>query len=103
MRATLRKKLIMEEAQETCEAIDNDDLVEAIDGICDLIYVAIGAAITFGIHDLEPFFDEVHRSNMAKVGGVQDGDGKILKPEGWQPPRIAELLEELRAEQVTSM
>jgi predicted HAD superfamily Cof-like phosphohydrolase len=39
--------------------------------------------------ELEPFFDEVHGSNMKKVGGRVRGDGKQLKPEGWRPPDLA--------------
>ena len=38
---------------------------------------------------LDRVFEEVHRSNMAKlVDGkpVRREDGKILKPEGWTPP-----------------
>lgn len=91
--AELRARLIAEEAKETCEAILRGDLVETIDGLCDLIYVACGAASVFGVN-LAPFFEEVHRSNMAKEEGSRREDGKILKPEGWQPPRIAEILEE---------
>ena len=91
-RPLLRVSLIEEEAQETCDAIEAGDLVGAIDGLCDLIYVALGTAIEFGI-DLEPFFDEVHRSNMAKEAGPMRADGKILKPAGWAPPDIAGILE----------
>lgn len=88
----LRASLIEEEAAETIEAIRGGDLVAAIDGLCDLLYVAYGTAVSFGI-DLEPFFDEVHASNMAKVGGGRRADGKVLKAANWQPPRIGELLE----------
>lgn len=84
----LRVKLIREEAKETCDAIEEGDLVGAIDGVCDLIYVALGTAVEFGL-DLEPIFDEVHRSNMAKKGGAVREDGKRLKPEGWTPPDVA--------------
>lgn len=90
-----RAKLIEEEAKETCDAIRAGDLVEAIDGLCDLLYVVYGAAVTFGV-DLEPFFDEVHRTNLNKVeNGSVRADGKLLKPEGWEPPRIAEMLRQL--------
>jgi predicted HAD superfamily Cof-like phosphohydrolase len=65
--------------------------------MCDVIYVICGTAVEFGI-DLAPFFAEVHRTNMAKEGGATRADGKILKPEGWQPPRIAEMLAALMAE-----
>lgn len=90
-RALLRAELIREEAAETVAAIERGDLVEAIDGMCDVLYVVFGTAVEFGI-DLQPFFDEVHRTNMMKVGGATRKDGKILKPDGWQPPRIKEML-----------
>lgn len=88
----LRTSLIAEEAAETIDAIRAGDLVAAIDGLCDLLYVAYGTAVSFGV-DLEPFFDEVHASNMAKLGAGRRGDGKILKSPDWEPPRIAEVLE----------
>ncbi len=88
----LRASLLAEEADETIDAIRQGDLVAAIDGLCDLLYVAYGTAVSFGI-DLEPFFDEVHASNMAKLGAGRRADGKVLKAPHWQPPRIGELLE----------
>jgi predicted HAD superfamily Cof-like phosphohydrolase len=90
-RPELRAELIREEARETVDAILADDLVGAIDGLCDLLAVTYGAAVEFGI-DLQPFWDEVHRTNMAKQGGPVRADGKRLKPEGWTPPDIAGLL-----------
>lgn len=91
-RPEFRAELIREEAKETVDAILAGDFVEAVDGLCDLLYVTFGAAIEFGIN-LEPIFDEVHRSNLAKAGGKVRADGKTLKPEGWAPPRIAEEIE----------
>lgn len=90
-RPELRATLIEEEAAETCAAIRRGDLIEAIDGLCDLLCVTYGAASEFGI-DLAPFWDEVHRTNMAKVGGPVREDGKRLKPPGWTPPDIAGVL-----------
>jgi predicted HAD superfamily Cof-like phosphohydrolase len=88
----LRWSLIQEEAAETISALAAGDLVEVADGLCDLIYVALGTAVACGI-DLAPLFDEVHASNMAKLqGGHKREDGKWIKPPGWKPPRIAELL-----------
>ncbi len=87
----MRLKLIQEEADEIADACAEEDLVEVADGLADLLYVVYGMAHTFGI-DIQPVFDEVHRSNMAKVG--TDGkvtkreDGKILKPPGWTPPNV---------------
>jgi hypothetical protein len=101
-RPELRVKLIREEAKETCDAIEAGDLVEAVDGICDLIYVTIGAAIEFGV-DVEPVFDEVHRSNMAKLGGPTREDGKTLKPPGWTAPDVAREIEKQRVGRVVSL
>lgn len=89
----LRVSLIEEEAAELARAVADRDMVGMIDALCDLLYVTYGAAVCLGV-DLEPFFQEVHRSNMAKRGGPIRADGKQLKPAGWQPPRIAELLAE---------
>jgi len=90
-RPELRAELIREEAAETVAAIQAGDFVAAIDGLCDLLCVVYGAAVEWGI-DLGPFWDEVHRTNMAKQGGPMREDGKRLKPEGWTPPDIAGVL-----------
>lgn len=68
-----------------------DSWADVIDAMCDLIVVIHNTSNAMGI-DLEPYFDEVHRTNMAKVGGPTREDGKKLKPPGWQPPRILEML-----------
>lgn len=67
------------------------DFEEAIDGLCDLIYVVLGSAVAWGI-DLDPFFREVQRANMEKLTGPKRADGKQLKPEGWRPPDIETIL-----------
>jgi predicted HAD superfamily Cof-like phosphohydrolase len=90
----LRVRLIQEEADELAQAVAEGDLAEMVDALCDLLYVTYGAAVDLGV-DLQPFFAEVHRSNMAKVGGRRREDGKWLKPEGWRPPDIAGLLARL--------
>jgi predicted HAD superfamily Cof-like phosphohydrolase len=113
----LRAKLIMEEAVETvaamgfgCYAVitdkipatqviqefskayDEPNFVDAIDGLVDTIYVVLGAAVAWGI-DLDPFFAEVHRANMAKLGGGMREDGKFLKPDNWTGPDITGILD----------
>jgi predicted HAD superfamily Cof-like phosphohydrolase len=67
---------------------------EVIDAMCDIIVVVHNTSTAMGI-DLEPFFDEVHRTNMLKADGPLRADGKRLKPPDWQPPRILEMLREL--------
>ncbi len=49
-----RAKFLIEETLETATALHADDAEEIIDGLCDTAYVAIGAAIEFGI-DLSGF------------------------------------------------
>lgn len=105
-RPELRAELIMEEAVETVEAstgrrvewryVDDEptmtpDLVKALDGLCDLLCVTYGTFAEYGV-DAAPFWDEVHRTNMAKAGGPVRADGKRLKPPGWTPPDIAGVL-----------
>lgn len=60
---------IKEETQELEKAIEDRDIVEVLDGICDLLYVAVGnATMVFGLKDkLEDAFAEVQASNLSKV------------------------------------
>ena len=88
----LRFRLIWEESHELCDAILSGDFVGSIDGMCDLLYVVLGTAEAFGI-DIVPYFNEVHRTNMLKEKGIMDRWGKIIKPEGWQPPNISAILD----------
>lgn len=89
-----RERLIREEIKELFFALSDGDLTEIADGIADAIYVLLGTAVSYGIN-LQPIWDEVHHSNMEKVEGPERGDGtKPLKPYGWNPPSIAELIRE---------
>ena len=96
-RVELRASLIEEECHETLLALMRGDLVEVADGLADVIYVCIGAALEFGI-PLDAVWHEVHRSNMEKVGGPIREDGKRLKPEGWTPPDIQRVLDKAMEE-----
>ncbi len=69
------------------------DMVELADGLADLDYVVEGARLEFGLYG-EPLAAEVHRANMAKVGGPIREDEKRMKPPGWTPPDIAGVLRE---------
>ena len=89
----LWSSLLEEEYTEYVFASIRKDLPAITDALADIIYIAYGVAIAHGI-DLRPIFAEVHRTNMAKEGGGTREDGKILKPEGWEPPRIEDLLRE---------
>lgn len=90
---SLRRSILEEEFDETCDALHDGDLVEIADGICDMIYVGLGLLVSYGI-DPRPVWDAIHASNMAKVGGLTRADGKILKPDGWVKPDVAGILAE---------
>ena len=84
--------LIEEESQELAQAIENHDRVEALDALIDILVVTIGAIHSMGA-DAEGAWREVMATNMAKIDPVtgmvrRREDGKILKPEGWQPPNL---------------
>lgn len=92
----LRVRLIREEIDELFTAMTANDLVEIADACADLCYVVIGTAVAYGI-PLDKVWEEVHRSNMAKApGGVvtKRDDGKVMKPNGWTPPNIRQIIED---------
>ena len=91
-RKQLRIKLMTEELlEELIPAMEAGDMVEIADGLADTLVVVYGTAAEYGI-DIDEVFDEVHASNMAKAGGPTRADGKKLKPEGWQPPNVYNVL-----------
>lgn len=64
------------------------NMEEAIDGCCDLIYVAVGTLAAMGVPN-KKHQDAVNRSNNAKFPGGKatfNASGKFQKPEGWKPP-----------------
>jgi predicted HAD superfamily Cof-like phosphohydrolase len=93
----LRMDLIEEEVGEFNDACFNasGSLVDIADALSDILYVVYGAGHSFGI-DLDKCFDEVHRSNMSKLG--EDGkpiyrdDGKVLKGENFSEPNLKEVM-----------
>lgn len=95
-RRELRVKLLTEEFFEYLTAEKEDDLVEISDALCDLIYIACGTALEYGI-PLEECMAEVCESNEEKIVDgyvLRREDGKIIKPEGWVAPtkRIEKVL-----------
>lgn len=67
-RCELRISLIAEELRELQEAINNQDLIEVADALCDIQYVLSGAVLEFGLGDkFVDLFNEVQRSNISKA------------------------------------
>lgn len=94
-RARLRQALLEEEVKELREA---KNILDVADAVCDILYITYGTAHEYGIADrLVMLFDEVHRSNMSKMG--PDGkpifreDGKVLKPQTYSEPKLRPILE----------
>ena len=94
----LRINLLAEELEELKEALAAGDVVEVLDALTDLQYVLDGAYLSFGLHDVKTAaFDEVHRSNMSKLG--EDGkpirrpeDGKVMKGPNYFKPDISQFV-----------
>lgn len=97
----LRLNLILEEHVELAVAVSELDLVEVADALVDLLYVVIGTMVVLGL-PAGPCWAEVHRSNMAKFPPGRPpklrADGKVEKPEGWEPPDLARIILDAVAE-----
>ena len=91
----LRLELISEEFSELAQAIDDRDMIQIADALTDLLYVVYGAGHTFGL-DLDECFQEVHRSNMSKLGEngrpIHREDGKVMKGPGYFEPDLEGIL-----------
>lgn len=88
-------KLITEEFNELKAAWEDNDKVEMADALADLEYVIHGMAHSLGIPS-QKVFDEVHRSNMTKMGAdglpVYREDGKLMKGPNYEPPNLKPIL-----------
>lgn len=100
----LRTRLIDEEHAEVIEAaqeladrrssgasLEPSDLAPLAHELIDLLYVTYGALAALGI-PADAAFDEVHRANMTKAGAPRRADGKVLKPEAFQPASLATVI-----------
>ena len=88
--------LIAEEYNELADAIAADDRVEQLDALIDILVVTMGA-IRAGGFDGEGAWKEVMDTNFAKINPetgkvIKREDGKVLKPEGWKAPELAQFI-----------
>jgi len=98
-KAFIRLQLIQEELCELAESFANEDVVESLDALTDLQYVIDGTYCALGMPDSlkEAAFDEVHRSNMSKLG--EDGKpilneaGRVQKGPGYFKPDLEAVLQ----------
>jgi len=81
----------MESLPRLLEFSDKRDGAEAADALGDLVYVIYGMALEMG-YDLRAVIQEIHGSNMTKLG--EDGqpiyreDGKVLKGPNYMKPNV---------------
>lgn len=109
----LRAKLIYEEALETIEALGVDFVLgkfidagaenynpeKVLDGACDLAVVTNGTLISCGLQWVFPYaLERVDQNNLTKVGpgAVWREDGKMLKPPGYKPVELGDLIEKVK-------
>lgn len=93
---SLYHNLIVEEYSEFIAARNTKDEAEQLDACMDMIWVILGFCHMKG-YDVQGAWDEVLKTNMAKVDPVtgkvrRRADGKILKPEGWMPPDMSKFI-----------
>ena len=88
--------LISEETGELKDAIIAGDQVEQLDALVDILVVTIGAIRAAG-WDGEAAWNEVMKTNFNKIDTttgkvIKRADGKVLKPEGWKAPQLAQFV-----------
>lgn len=84
----LRQKLLTDEVAEVAQAVELGDLKNLAQELADVVYVAYGTALTYGI-DLDVALARVHKSNMTRSGSE---GGKAVKGPGYEPPDLSRAL-----------
>ena len=92
----LYRRLINEEYNEFIAAVQQSNDAETIDACFDTIWVIVGYMLSRGWSP-DPIWDEGSLSNLKKIDKatgkvIKRADGKVLKPEGWQPPNFAKFV-----------
>jgi len=88
----LRMRMLTEEYSETMNAYLAGDAEEVVDGLIDIIVIAVGTLDIYSV-DARQAWDAVHTANMAKQVGVKPGRPNplglpdLVKPDDWTSPR----------------
>ena len=85
-----RADFMVEEINEFVESCMGGHIVGAADALADVVYVAVGTALSMGI-PLDKVWDAVHAANMKKQPGMTKRGiaNDAVKPEGWVGPEKA--------------
>ena len=94
-----RLKFILEELNELVSASEEMNLEGTLDALVDIVYVALGTAWLMNLPIMDAW-DRVHHANMQKERVVTNTDPRskrhhhldIVKPDGWIPPNLKDLL-----------
>ena len=92
---SFRLNFLREELTEIEDAVIDEDLEQVLDGLVDIVYVALGTALVFGF-DFDTAWARVQQANMKKVAGIatdRHGEFDVSKPEGWEPPDLSGLVD----------
>lgn len=92
----LRLVRLKDECEEVQLAHEAEDDEEYLDGLVDVVYIALGTAYRRG-WDFAEAWKRVQKANMAKVRGEAKtskygSQYDIIKPEGWKPPTHTDLV-----------
>ncbi len=90
-----RLDFVEEEFEETLKAFADKNPEEIVDGLIDIIVIALGTLDMFNV-DTDWAWEKVHSANMNKEVGVKPGRPNplglpdLIKPEGWTAPNHSE-------------
>lgn len=92
----LRHTRLLEEIAECDEAFHDKKDHEYLDGLVDLVYIALGTAYRRG-WDFAAAWNRVHDANMKKERGEEHtskygSSFDIVKPKGWVAPTMKDLV-----------
>lgn len=94
---------LVEELTEIQNAYSKQDLPEFVDGLLDLVYVALGTLNLMNM-PVRPLWKDIQIRNMAKIRATADNVGKrgstfdVIKPQGWTGPRTQEIIDHFNPE-----
>ena len=98
-----RTSFLMEELAEYTQAITKKDAAGALDALVDIVYIALGTAWLFNL-PFEKAWEQVQKANMSKIRTKSKSKKRgtsfdVVKPKGWTPPDIEQVIEEEREKQ----
>jgi predicted HAD superfamily Cof-like phosphohydrolase len=95
-----RMLFLREELTELDLALESKNLIEALDALADIAYVAMGTAHYFNA-PFQLIWGEIQRANMERVKCTRENCppdkqyrvDMVIKPPDWRPPQIGRILD----------